>query len=96
MGVNSLTTIGLLFAYGVGAAQCLGELYRYFGRRIVSGLLETSNIVGKLLKFIEVFKFLINHVGTQFSLPWHIILLFAVNYPVLSRMLYDWSHENDI
>ncbi|KAL7101750.1 hypothetical protein ACP275_08G074200 [Erythranthe tilingii] len=38
-----------------GAAQCLGELYRYFGRRIVSGLLETTNIVGKLLKFTEDF-----------------------------------------
>lgn len=42
---------------GVGAAQCLGELYRNFGRRIVSGLLETTNIVVKLLKFSEVFKF---------------------------------------
>ncbi|XP_073060581.1 protein SWEETIE-like isoform X3 [Primulina eburnea] len=38
-----------------GAAQCLGELYRYFGRRIVSGLLETTNIVVKLLKFSEDF-----------------------------------------
>ncbi|XP_073155187.1 protein SWEETIE isoform X2 [Henckelia pumila] len=38
-----------------GAAQCLGELYRYFGRRIVSGLLETTNIVVKLLKFSEEF-----------------------------------------
>ncbi|XP_073283294.1 protein SWEETIE-like, partial [Primulina huaijiensis] len=36
-----------------GAAQCLGELYRYFGRRIVSGFLETTNIVVKLLKFNE-------------------------------------------
>ncbi|KAL3844866.1 hypothetical protein ACJIZ3_002269 [Penstemon smallii] len=38
-----------------GAAQCLGELYRYFGRRIISGLLETTNIVAKLLKFAEDF-----------------------------------------
>ncbi|KAL6520096.1 hypothetical protein OROHE_017239 [Orobanche hederae] len=38
-----------------GAAQCLGELYRYFGRRIVSGLLETTSIVAKLLKFTEDF-----------------------------------------
>ncbi|CAI9110693.1 OLC1v1010761C1 [Oldenlandia corymbosa var. corymbosa] len=38
-----------------GAAQCLGELYRYFGRRITSGLLETTTIVGKLLKFNEDF-----------------------------------------
>ncbi|KAL0343338.1 UNVERIFIED_CONTAM: protein SWEETIE [Sesamum angustifolium] len=36
-----------------GAAQCLGELYRYFGRRILSGILETTNIVAKLLKFTE-------------------------------------------
>ncbi|KAK6150970.1 hypothetical protein DH2020_015902 [Rehmannia glutinosa] len=38
-----------------GAAQCLGELYRYFGRRIISGLLETTSIVAKLLKFTEDF-----------------------------------------
>ncbi|XP_060193029.1 protein SWEETIE [Lycium barbarum] len=38
-----------------GAAECLGELYRYFGRRITSGLLETTTIVAKLLKFNEDF-----------------------------------------
>ncbi|XP_009622413.1 protein SWEETIE [Nicotiana tomentosiformis] len=38
-----------------GAAECLGELYRYFGRRITSGLLETTTIVTKLLKFNEDF-----------------------------------------
>lgn len=38
-----------------GASQCLGELYRYFGRRIISGLLGTTNIVTKLLKFNEDF-----------------------------------------
>ncbi|XP_047310511.1 protein SWEETIE isoform X2 [Impatiens glandulifera] len=38
-----------------GAAQCLGELYHHFGRRITSGLLETTNIVGKLMKFNEDF-----------------------------------------
>ncbi|KAK4416508.1 protein SWEETIE [Sesamum alatum] len=38
-----------------GAAQCLGELYRYFGRRILSGIIETTNIVAKLLKFTEDF-----------------------------------------
>ncbi|CDP02785.1 unnamed protein product [Coffea canephora] len=38
-----------------GAAQCLGELYRYFGRRITSGLYETTIIVTKLLKFNEDF-----------------------------------------
>lgn len=38
----------------LGAAECLGELYRYFGRRITSGLLETTTIVTKLLKFNEV------------------------------------------
>ncbi|KAL5722179.1 hypothetical protein ACHQM5_005729 [Ranunculus cassubicifolius] len=36
-----------------GAAQCLGELYRHFGRRITSGLLETTSIAAKLLKFNE-------------------------------------------
>ena len=39
-----------------GAAQCLGELYRYFGRRITSGLYETTIIVTKILKFNEVMK----------------------------------------
>lgn len=38
-----------------GAAQCLGELYRHFGRRITSGLLETTNIASKLMKFNEEF-----------------------------------------
>ncbi|XP_042026090.1 protein SWEETIE-like [Salvia splendens] len=38
-----------------GASQCLGILYRFFGRRIVSGLLETTTIVSKLLKFNEDF-----------------------------------------
>ncbi|GMP28434.1 hypothetical protein CsSME_00003976 [Camellia sinensis var. sinensis] len=38
-----------------GAAQCLGELYRYFGRRITSGLFETTIIVTKLMKFTEDF-----------------------------------------
>ncbi|KAF6137275.1 hypothetical protein GIB67_036312 [Kingdonia uniflora] len=38
-----------------GAAQCLGELYRHFGRRITSGLLETTNIAAKLMKFHEDF-----------------------------------------
>ncbi|XP_024982998.1 protein SWEETIE isoform X2 [Cynara cardunculus var. scolymus] len=38
-----------------GAAQCLGELYRLFGRKITSGLLETTSIVTKLMKFSEDF-----------------------------------------
>ncbi|XP_057757016.1 protein SWEETIE isoform X1 [Arachis stenosperma] len=38
-----------------GAAQCLGELYKYFGRRITAGLLETTTIATKLLKFSEEF-----------------------------------------
>ncbi|XWS30691.1 hypothetical protein CRYUN_Cryun23aG0008700 [Craigia yunnanensis] len=38
-----------------GAAQCLGELYRHFGRRITSGLLETTIIATKLIKFHEEF-----------------------------------------
>ncbi|XP_024037767.1 protein SWEETIE isoform X2 [Citrus clementina] len=38
-----------------GAAQCLGELYRQFGRRITSGLLETTIIATKLMKFNEEF-----------------------------------------
>jgi hypothetical protein len=37
-----------------GAAQCLGSLYKAFGERITSGLVETSSIVGKLLKASEV------------------------------------------
>ncbi|KAG9458284.1 hypothetical protein H6P81_002792 [Aristolochia fimbriata] len=38
-----------------GAAQCLGELYCFFGRRITSGLPETTNIAAKLMKFHEDF-----------------------------------------
>ncbi|XP_051126760.1 protein SWEETIE isoform X2 [Andrographis paniculata] len=38
-----------------GVAQCLGELYHHFGRRILSGFLETVNIATKLLKFTEDF-----------------------------------------
>lgn len=41
----------------LGAAQCLGELYRYFGRKITSGLFETTVIVTKLVKFNEVLWF---------------------------------------
>ncbi|PWA87585.1 HEAT repeat-containing protein [Artemisia annua] len=38
-----------------GAAQCLGELYRLFGKKITSGLLGTTSIVAKLMKFSEDF-----------------------------------------
>ncbi|TKY64772.1 HEAT repeat-containing protein 5B [Spatholobus suberectus] len=38
-----------------GAAQCLGELYKHFGRRITSGLLETTIVATKLMKFNEEF-----------------------------------------
>ncbi|XP_057449103.1 protein SWEETIE-like [Lotus japonicus] len=41
-----------------GAAQCLGELYKHFGRRITSGLLETTiiaTLATKLMKFHEEF-----------------------------------------
>ncbi|CAD5316514.1 unnamed protein product [Arabidopsis thaliana] len=38
-----------------GAAQCLGELYRHFGKKITSGLFETTSIVTKLVKFNEDF-----------------------------------------
>lgn len=52
-----LICIGLSLSYHniVGAAQCLGELYQHFGRRITSGLLETTMIATKLMKFNEVF-----------------------------------------
>ncbi|KAK1357514.1 HEAT repeat-containing protein 5B [Heracleum sosnowskyi] len=38
-----------------GAAQCLGNLYRHFGRKITSGLLETTAIVAKLMRYNEDF-----------------------------------------
>ncbi|KAL4341896.1 hypothetical protein GQ457_08G014460 [Hibiscus cannabinus] len=38
-----------------GAAQCLGKLYQHFGRRITSGLLETTIIATKLMKLHEEF-----------------------------------------
>ncbi|CAN1241010.1 Protein SWEETIE [Linum perenne] len=38
-----------------GAAQCLGELYRRFGRKITSGVLETTSIATKLMKYNEEF-----------------------------------------
>jgi len=41
----------------LGAAQCLGELYRHFGKKITSGLFETTSIVTKLVKFNEVSQF---------------------------------------
>ncbi|XP_074287369.1 protein SWEETIE [Silene latifolia] len=36
-----------------GAAQCLGELYRLFGRKITSGFPETASIASKLMKYHE-------------------------------------------
>ncbi|CAN6482961.1 unnamed protein product [Victoria cruziana] len=36
-----------------GLAHCLGELYNSFGRRITSGLIETTYITAKLVKFHE-------------------------------------------
>ncbi|KAL9230110.1 hypothetical protein vseg_005500 [Gypsophila vaccaria] len=36
-----------------GAAQCLGELYRLFGRKITSGFPETASIASKLMKYNE-------------------------------------------
>ncbi|GAB4832300.1 hypothetical protein Ancab_006311 [Ancistrocladus abbreviatus] len=36
-----------------GAAQCLGELYRFFGRRVTSGLPETTSLALKLMKYHE-------------------------------------------
>nr|XP_029117887.1 LOW QUALITY PROTEIN: protein SWEETIE [Elaeis guineensis] len=38
-----------------GAAKCLGKLYHLFGRRITSGLIETTSIAAKLMKFHEDF-----------------------------------------
>ncbi|KAF2926976.1 hypothetical protein DAI22_06g168100 [Oryza sativa Japonica Group] len=38
-----------------GVAQCLGEIYRLFGHKITAGLIETSNIVAKLMKYHEDF-----------------------------------------
>ncbi|KAL6876470.1 hypothetical protein ACP4OV_013042 [Aristida adscensionis] len=37
-----------------GAAQCLGEIYHLFGRKITAGLIETSSIVAKLMKYNEL------------------------------------------
>lgn len=34
----------------IGAAQCLGALYRAFGKKLSSGFLETTSIVAKLVK----------------------------------------------
>ncbi|XP_021759988.1 protein SWEETIE-like isoform X1 [Chenopodium quinoa] len=36
-----------------GVAQCLGELYRHFGRKITSGFSETTSIASKLMKSHE-------------------------------------------
>ncbi|BBN09583.1 HEAT repeat-containing protein 5 [Marchantia polymorpha subsp. ruderalis] len=38
----------------IGVAQCLGALLRAFGQRISSGLVETSSIVAKLMRYSEV------------------------------------------
>ncbi|XP_024543648.1 protein SWEETIE [Selaginella moellendorffii] len=38
----------------IGAAQCLGTLYRSYGPKITSNLGETSTLVAKLMRFQEV------------------------------------------
>lgn len=38
----------------IGLANCLGALYRSFGQKLTSGLLETSNIVVKMMRFPEI------------------------------------------
>ncbi|KAG5245658.1 HEAT repeat-containing protein [Salix suchowensis] len=38
-----------------GAVRCLGELYQHFGRKITSGLPETTIIASKLMKFHKDF-----------------------------------------
>lgn len=65
-----------------GVVQCLGELYHHFGRRILSGFLETVNIVSKLLKFSEVLRFISRCVLTQSLIcdmiyqviPWRVMM----------------------
>lgn len=48
--------------FQAGAAQCLGEIYRLFGCKITAGLIETSSIVAKLMKYHEVVCFPCNSV----------------------------------
>ncbi|PHT91392.1 hypothetical protein T459_06505 [Capsicum annuum] len=52
-----------------GAAECLGELYRHFGRRITSGLLETTTIVTKLLKLNELDLGPFRRMGFEIAVP---------------------------
>ncbi|KAG6542843.1 hypothetical protein Mapa_015747 [Marchantia paleacea] len=42
------------FVANAGVAQCLGALLRAFGQKISSGLVETSSIVAKLMRYSEV------------------------------------------
>ena len=43
-----------LFATNIGVEQYLRELYRLFGKKITSGLQETTSSVVKLMQFSEV------------------------------------------
>lgn len=57
LNLQILFSCRLFWKCSIGAAQCLGELYRLFGRRITSGLTETTSIAAKLMKFHEVLPF---------------------------------------
>ncbi|KAF2313762.1 hypothetical protein GH714_013249 [Hevea brasiliensis] len=61
-----------------GAAQCLGELYQHFGRRITSGLLETTIIATKL-KFHEALEDPVSSVRDAFAEALGLLLALGMN-----------------
>ena len=62
---NNLTALD---NFQTGVAQCLGEIYRLFGRKITAGLIETSSIVAKLMKYHEVVCFPCDSVSVLYLL----------------------------
>lgn len=70
--------------FQTGAAQCLGEIYRLFGRKITAGLIETSSIVAKLMKYHEVICFPHNSVIVIYLF----ILVSSVNLTVHNSLFF--------
>uniref|UniRef100_A0A6N2NIE1 Uncharacterized protein n=1 Tax=Salix viminalis TaxID=40686 RepID=A0A6N2NIE1_SALVM len=51
-----------------GAVRCLGELYQHSGRKITSGLPETTIIASKLMKFHEAMSFKLKAAAKRLAL----------------------------
>ena len=76
--------------FQTGAAQCLGEIYRLFGRKITAGLIETSSIVAKLMKYHEVVCFPCDSVSVLYLL----ILVSSLVNLTIHNSLYVFFFQN--